>query len=164
MLVSTYPVNPIPPAYYESSWRHSPRNVTIRLPFSTVLPPGCMSNRAPWPHAPANSLAQNTSAYIQGPFRIEQMQPLCQSVPTFRDDMIVYTSTLTNIQSVQNWIVQTNANVAQKRSKVHHLTSSAPDIDRVIEETGKTPFTNIIAYARLRDVHLRAFRLPITWA
>lgn len=63
---------------------------------------------------------------------------------------------------------------------VHHATSSPPDIDRLIEETRQTTFTNRIAYARLRDVaklkfpeyarntdpraHLRAFRLVVTRA
>lgn len=35
--------------------------------------------------------------------------------------------------------------------------SSAPDIDRLIEKTRQTPFTNRIVYARLRDVRKLKF-------
>ncbi|XP_023641926.1 uncharacterized protein LOC111831537 [Capsella rubella] len=70
--------------------------------------------------------------------------------------------------------------MAQMRSQVHLAISAAPDIDRVIEETRRTPFTDRIAKQRLRDMgklrlpeyagtsdpraHLRAFRLAITRA
>ncbi|KAL0696093.1 hypothetical protein Bca4012_063273 [Brassica carinata] len=61
---------------------------------------------------------------------------------------------------------------------MHMATSSAPDIDQVIEETRKTPFTNRIASVRLHNIgkikfpeysgnsdpkaHIRAFRLSIS--
>ncbi|KAL9285783.1 putative retrotransposon gag domain-containing protein [Arabidopsis thaliana] len=65
-------------------------------------------------------------------------------------------------------------------SRMHLAVSDAPDIDRVIEETRRTPFTDKIACFRLRDVerlrfpeyvgmsdpkaHLRSFRFAITRA
>lgn len=73
-----------------------------------------------------------------------------------------------------------NQTPAQMHSKVHMAVSYAPDIDRVIEETRRTPFTDIIAHFRIRyagklrfpeydgttdpKAHLRAFRLAITRA
>ncbi|XP_023644217.1 uncharacterized protein LOC111832107 [Capsella rubella] len=37
------------------------------------------------------------------------------------------------------------------QSKVHHATSSAPDIDRVIEESKRTPFSPRISTMRIKD-------------
>jgi len=75
---------------------------------------------------------------------------------------------------------QTNANMAQMQSRMHLAVSDAPDIERVIEETRRTPFTDRIACFRIRDVgrlrfpeydgtsypkaHLRSFRFAITRA
>ena len=70
--------------------------------------------------------------------------------------------------------------MAQMHSRMHLAVSDAPDIDRVIEDTMRTLFTNRIARFCLRDVgrlrfpeydgtsdpkaHLRAFCLAITRA
>ncbi|CAA7037965.1 unnamed protein product [Microthlaspi erraticum] len=66
------------------------------------------------------------------------------------------------------------------KSLMHSALSAAPDIDRVIEETRSTPFSDRIANARIRDIgkikfpeyagttdpraHVRAFRLAVTKA
>ncbi|XP_024013293.1 uncharacterized protein LOC112087579 [Eutrema salsugineum] len=63
---------------------------------------------------------------------------------------------------------------------VHKATSAAPDIDRVLDETRRTPFTDRIANAKIKDTgkmrfpeyngtadplaHLRAFRLSVARA
>ncbi|KAG7594095.1 Ribonuclease H-like superfamily [Arabidopsis thaliana x Arabidopsis arenosa] len=55
------------------------------------------------------------------------------------------------IQNLQNQIREMN-------SKVHQATSSAPEVDRVIEETRRTPFTPRIAALRIQDQ--RKVKLP----
>ena len=83
-----------------------------------------------------------------------------------------------DMETFRNYAAQTNANMAQMHSRVHLAVSDPPDIDRVIEETRRTPFTNRITHYRIRDVerfrfpgydgtsdpkaHLSAFRLAIT--
>ena len=85
-----------------------------------------------------------------------------------------------DMETFHNYAAQTNANMAQMHSRMHLAVSDAPDIDRVIEETRRTPFTDRIACFRLRDVerlrfpeydgtsdpkaHLRSFRFAITRA
>jgi len=70
--------------------------------------------------------------------------------------------------------------MAQILSRMHLVVRDAPDTDRVIEVTMRTPFTYKIAHCRIRDAgrfrfpeydgtsdpkaHLRAFRLAITRA
>ena len=80
----------------------------------------------------------------------------------------------------QNYIERNDANLKRIHAIVHMATSSPPDIDMVIEETRRTPFTNQIASVRLHHVgklkfpeyaentdpkaHVRAFRLAISRA
>ena len=49
----------------------------------------------------------------------------------------------------QNYIERNDAELKRIHAIVHMTTSSAPDIDMVIEETRRTPFTNRIASVRL---------------
>uniref|UniRef100_A0A0D3A380 Uncharacterized protein n=1 Tax=Brassica oleracea var. oleracea TaxID=109376 RepID=A0A0D3A380_BRAOL len=83
-------------------------------------------------------------------------------------------------ETIQNYIEKNDAELKRIHAIVHMATSSAPDIDMVIEETRRTPFTNIIASVRLHHVgklkfpedagnsdpkaHVRAFRLAISRA
>ena len=78
----------------------------------------------------------------------------------------------------QNYIERNYAELKRIHTIVYMATSSAPDIDMVIEETRRTPFTNRIASVRLHHVgklkfpeyaentdpkaHVRAFRLAIS--
>ncbi|KAG7567533.1 Integrase catalytic core [Arabidopsis thaliana x Arabidopsis arenosa] len=55
------------------------------------------------------------------------------------------------IQNLQN-------HIRAMSSKVHQATSSAPEVDRVIEETRRTPFTPRIAALRIQDQ--RKVKLP----
>ena len=80
----------------------------------------------------------------------------------------------------QNYIERNDAELKRIHAIVHMATSSAPDIDMVIEETRRTLFTNRIASVRLHHVgklkfpeyagntdpkaHVRAFRLAISRA
>ncbi|KAG2259208.1 hypothetical protein Bca52824_078502 [Brassica carinata] len=52
----------------------------------------------------------------------------------------------------QNYIKRNDIELKRIHTIVHMATSSAPDIDMVIEETIKTPFTNKIASVRLHHV------------
>ena len=83
-------------------------------------------------------------------------------------------------RSFQNYIERNDAELKIIHAIVHMATSSAPDIDMVIEETRRTPFTNRIASVRLHHVgklkfpeyagntdpkaHVRAIRLAISRA
>ncbi|KAG2288460.1 hypothetical protein Bca52824_048064 [Brassica carinata] len=49
----------------------------------------------------------------------------------------------------QNYIERKDAELKRIHAIVHMATSSAPDIDMVIEETRRTPFTNRIASAKI---------------
>ena len=49
----------------------------------------------------------------------------------------------------QNYIERSDAELKRIHAIGHMATSSAPDIDMVIEETRRTPFTNRIASVRL---------------
>ena len=87
---------------------------------------------------------------------------------------------LNEIGAFRNYIDRNDAEVKRIHAIVHMATSSAPDIDMVIEETRRTPFTNRIASVRLHHVgklkfpecagninpkaHVRAFRLAISRA
>ena len=78
----------------------------------------------------------------------------------------------------QNYIERNYAELKRIHTIVYMATSSAPDIDMVIEETRRTPFTNRIASVRLHHVgklkfpeytgntypksHVTAFRLAIS--
>ena len=60
----------------------------------------------------------------------------------------------------QNYIERNDAELKRIHAIVHMATSSAPDIDMVIEETRRTPFTNRIASVRLH--HVGKLKLPST--
>ena len=80
----------------------------------------------------------------------------------------------------QNCIERNDADLKRLHAIVHMATSSAPDIDMVIEDTRRTPFTNRIASVRLHHVgklkfpeyagntdpkaHVWAFRLALSRA
>jgi len=53
------------------------------------------------------------------------------------------------METFRNYAAQTNANMAQMHWQMHLPVSDAPDMDRVIEETTSTPFTDRIAHFRL---------------
>ena len=83
-------------------------------------------------------------------------------------------------ETIQNYIEKNDAELKRIHAIVHMATSSAPDIDMVIEETRRTPFTNRIASLRIHHVgklkfpeyagntdpkaHVQAFRLAISRA
>ncbi|XP_048609457.1 uncharacterized protein LOC106407035 isoform X1 [Brassica napus] len=91
-----------------------------------------------------------------------------------REDLEIQSETGT----IQNYIERNDADLKRIHAIIHMATSSAPDIDMVIEETRRTPFTNRIASVRLHHVgklkfpeyagstypkaHVRAFRLAIS--
>lgn len=44
---------------------------------------------------------------------MEQMQLIFQNTPALKDDGIIDPSTVADFRSVQNWMAQTNANMAE---------------------------------------------------
>ena len=83
-------------------------------------------------------------------------------------------------EAFQNYIERNDAELKRIHAIVHMATSSAPDIDMVIEKTRRTPFTSKITSVKLHHVgklkfpecagnsdpksHIRAFRLAISRA
>ncbi|KAG7559367.1 Retrotransposon gag domain [Arabidopsis thaliana x Arabidopsis arenosa] len=57
-----------------------------------------------------------------------------------------------------NDFVKVRQELDEMKSKFHQATSSAPEIDRVIEETRRTPFTSRISNLRIKDS--RKVKLP----
>ncbi|KAL0803457.1 hypothetical protein Bca101_095947 [Brassica carinata] len=82
--------------------------------------------------------------------------------------------------TIQNYIERNDAELKRIHTIMHMAISSSPDIDMVIEETRRTPFSNRIASVRLHHVgklkfpeyagntepkaHVRAFRFAISRA
>ena len=60
----------------------------------------------------------------------------------------------------QNYIERNHTKLKRIHAIMHMATSSTPDIDMVIEETRRTPFTNRIASVRLH--HVGKLKLPST--
>ncbi|KAG7585762.1 Ribonuclease H domain [Arabidopsis thaliana x Arabidopsis arenosa] len=54
--------------------------------------------------------------------------------------------------------IKVRQELSEMKLKFHQATSSAPEIDRVIEETRRTPFTSRISNLRIRD--FRKVKLP----
>ncbi|KAG7564275.1 Ribonuclease H-like superfamily [Arabidopsis suecica] len=164
-----------------------------RLPSPPLLPRGYSPPKYTWirnqtpassshnprnlPY-PRNSMdnIQNGSANPQTPSNNNR----CGILPIRSSNQTIDPRSIDDIETFCNYAAQTNANMAQMHSKVHMVVNYAPDIDRVIEETRRTPFTDRIAHFRIRDTgklrfpeydgttdpkaHLRAFRLAITRA
>ena len=113
-----------------------------------------------------NSTVQARRHDLRGPVNIDPQ----------REDLGIPSET----RAFQNYIERSDAELKRIHAIVHMATSSAPDIDMVIEETRRTPFTNKIANIRLHHVgklkfpeyagntdpkaHVRAFRLAISRA
>ncbi|XP_048611770.1 uncharacterized protein LOC125586031 [Brassica napus] len=113
-----------------------------------------------------NSTEQARRHDLRGPVNIDPQ----------REDLGIPNET----RAFQNYIERNDAELKRIHAIVHMATSSVPDIDMVIEETRRTPFTNRIASVRLHHVgklkfpeyagntdpkaHVRAFCLAISRA
>ncbi|KAG7584012.1 Ribonuclease H-like superfamily [Arabidopsis suecica] len=127
-----------------------PRLVTPSSALPASLPLGSQSEPgggSSFPQAPQNP-ASDSFAPVRTPFPIYPENTPRHPQTGFNLPRLPVSP---EIQNLQNQIREMN-------SKVHQATSSAPEVDRVIEETRRTPFTPRIAALRIQDQ--RKVKLP----
>ena len=120
-----------------------------RLPLPPVLPLGYSPPRYTW------TRNQTTGSSTQQ--RTSTINP--SSIPRIQESDILNGPTnprapidlrnVVDMETFRNYAAQTNANMAQMHSRMHLAVSDASDIDRVSEETRRTPFTDRISHCRI---------------
>ncbi|KAG7548086.1 Ribonuclease H domain [Arabidopsis suecica] len=132
---------------------HNPNTSEVQDPSSALpasLPLGSRSEPgggSSFPQAPQNP-ASDSFAPVRTPFPVHPESTPRHPQTGFNLPRLPVSP---EIQNLQNQIREMN-------SKVHQATSSAPEVDRVIEETRRTPFTPRIAALRIQDQ--RKVKLP----
>ncbi|KAG7559607.1 Ribonuclease H-like superfamily [Arabidopsis thaliana x Arabidopsis arenosa] len=127
-----------------------PRLVTPSSALPASLPLGSQSEPgggSSFPQAPQNP-ASDSFAPVRTPFPVHPENTPRHPQTGFNLPRFPVNPEIQNLQN----------QIREMSSKVHQATSSAPEVDRVIEETRRTPFTPRIAALRIQDQ--RKVKLP----
>ncbi|KAG2266266.1 hypothetical protein Bca52824_073345 [Brassica carinata] len=122
---------------------NDPRRRRQREPRTRISPPN---------HSiPENQTPSATRTFHQAGFDnpTEQARRHDLRGPVNIDPQRVDLGIMSETGTFQNYIERNDAELKRIHAIVHMATSSAPDIDMVIEETKRTPFTNRIASAKI---------------
>ncbi|KAG7547960.1 Retrotransposon gag domain [Arabidopsis suecica] len=127
-----------------------PRLVTPSSALPASLPLGSQSEPgggSSFPQAPQNP-ASDSFAPVRTPFPVHPENTPRHPQTGFNLPCFPVNPEIQNLQN----------QIREMSLKVHQATSSAPEVDRVIEETRRTPFTPRIAALRIQDQ--RKVKLP----
>ncbi|KAG7568071.1 Retrotransposon gag domain [Arabidopsis thaliana x Arabidopsis arenosa] len=106
------------------------------------------------PPAGQPASTSNQAAVGGGTNPIGEVIPQDQGNPAIDDGFLMEDPDVTFLDD----FVKVRQELDEMKSKFHQATSSAPEIDRVIEETRRTPFTSRISNLRIKDS--RKVKLP----
>ncbi|KAG7556987.1 Integrase catalytic core [Arabidopsis suecica] len=96
---------------------------------------------------PTGQPANNQAAVGDG------SNPTGEEIPQVQENLPVYDGFLMENPDVtfSDDFIKVRQELDEMKSKFHQATSSAPEIDRVIKETRRTPFTSRISNLRIKD-------------
>ncbi|CAE5959424.1 unnamed protein product [Arabidopsis arenosa] len=99
------------------------------------------------PPAGQPASTSNQAAVGDGTNPTGEVIPQDQGIPAIDDGFLMENPDVT----FSHDFVKLRQELDEMKSKFHQATSSAPEIDRVIEETRRTPFTSRISNLRIKD-------------
>lgn len=105
----------------------------------------------------AANVEASTAQYRRHLFSPERATGEAPTQMANQDDDVAQTPVGLDAQTI-NELAALKQSVLDKNSKIHHVTTSAPQIERVLAETLRTPFTEKITKVRFRK--MEKLRLP----
>ncbi|KAG7552320.1 Retrotransposon gag domain [Arabidopsis thaliana x Arabidopsis arenosa] len=129
-------------------------SVTARQRRLFLTPAQNRTGNTQTPPAGRPASASNQAAVGDGSNPTGDEIPQNQGNPTIDDGLLMEDPAVI----LSDDFVKVRQELDEMKSKFHQATSSAPEIDRVIEETRRTPFTSRISNLRIKDS--RKVKLP----